>query len=155
MKAKPSLGSRLTFGLAAAAAAIFALTASECQTDTNFTQHASELICDDKVDNDEDGSADCLDSDCSNACVVSVGINVFPKPVTKDSLVLTGTQSNATSVVVSILPSGTVGSVVLGPGSWTANVTNLSALTTYTITATSSNGQGQGDTATVSFPRSN
>lgn len=154
MKAKPSLGSRLMFGLAAAAAAIFALTASECQTDTNFIAHASELICNDKVDNDEDGSADCLDSDCSNACVVFVGINDFPKPVTKDSLVLAGTQSNATSVVLTILPSGTAGTATLGSGTWTANITNISALTTYTITATASNGQGQSDTATVSFQRS-
>ncbi len=154
MKATASPAARILLGLAAASAALFALTASKCDSSTAFVPFVAE-ICTDNQDNDEDGFIDCKDSDCDRACELTVTINDFSKPVTRDTLPLSGTHAHATSVVVSVTPSGTGGTAVLAGDTWSLSVTNLSARTTYTLMAVATDAQDRHDTATTTFLRGN
>lgn len=59
-----------------------------------------ESVCDDAIDDDDDGRADCDDDDCSLACAdVSAVCDATPVTVIEGSATLTGTTSEGTSVM--------------------------------------------------------
>jgi hypothetical protein len=154
MKILSVSGLRAAAGLAAAGAIILVFTASKCEQDTTFTNFVPEN-CTDKIDNDGDGQIDCADSDCALACAVSISLDALPGIFTTDTLVLTGTQTNATSVaVVSISPAGTPVSATITNDTWKATIPGLIQKTTYTMTVVGSNGD-RGDTLHASFTRGN
>jgi hypothetical protein len=141
--------------LAGAAAVLFALSASKCDSTTDFPPFVAE-ICTDKIDNDSDGHADCADSDCDNVCTVNVTINSIPPSITVDTLNIAGTVTNATAVSVTVVPSGAVansGQAVVTGGNWTATLIQLSGLKTYTIKAVAADANHRADTATATFER--
>ncbi|GEM_PF-2265702 len=141
--------------LAGAAAVLFALTASKCDSTTDFPSYVAE-ICNDKIDNDSDGQVDCADSDCANACTVGVTIGVVPAILGQDTLNLSGSVTNSSAVAITVIPSGSVdnsGQATVSGGTWQARLRNLSARTTYTVKAVAADANNRGDTATVSFER--
>jgi hypothetical protein len=142
---------RILLALAAAGAAVLTLTASDCQTKTAFEEFVPE-ICTDNTDNDGDRLIDCKDSDCSGECKVTVNIDDFSKPIKADSLLLTGTQTNASTVVVNIAPQGVGGTATLETGIWKRTLTGMSKDTTYTLTVIAANGDFK-DTAITTFER--
>ena len=149
---KPSL--RIAAGLAAAGALVLTLTASKCEENTTFPGFVAE-ICNDNIDNNSDGKIDCADPTCSGsaACTVSLSIDVLPGVITKDTLVLTGHQTNASSVaVVSVTPAGTPAAATITGDTWSAMLTNLTQRTTYTVIVVGSKGELR-DTAQTTFVR--
>lgn len=147
---KPAL--RTAAYLAAAGALV--LTASKCEEQTTFPAFVAE-ICNDNIDNNGDGKIDCADPTCvgSAACTVSLSIDVLPGIITKDTLVLTGHQTNASSVaVVSLTPVGIPGTATVTGDTWSATLTNLTQRTTYTVTVVGSKGDLR-DTVHTSFTR--
>lgn len=155
MKSIPASGFRAAAWTAAAGSLCLVLTASKCEQHTTFPGYVAE-ICNDKIDNDEDGKTDCEDSDCAADCAVHVTINPIASPIATDTLTLTGHQTHATSIAINLAPSGLPGTVTLDPASdnWSAKLTNLSQNAVYNITAIASNGDIR-DTATASFTRGN
>jgi hypothetical protein len=138
--------------LAAASALVLVLTASKCEEKTIFPPYVAE-ICADKIDNDGDGLVDCADSDCDLSCTVSISLDVLPGTFTPDSLVLTGHQTNATSVaVVSIVPAGAPAAAVITGDNWKATLTGLIQKAAYTVTVVGSNGD-RADTVRAVFTR--
>ena len=142
---------RILSVLAIAGAALFALTASKCETRTTFPEYQTE-ICTDNLDNDDDGKLDCKDPDCANDCRVTVTINEFAKPVHSDTIELSGTQAKAASVVVNVTAPGIGGSATVETGTWKRQITGLAADTTYTVTVIAVNGDFK-DTAATTFDR--
>lgn len=113
-------------------------------------------ICTDNQDNDTDGKIDCADADCDLACEVILTINPIARTIVQDTLVITGTVTNATSVAISILPSGQVensGQATVTGDTWSAKLINLSDRTVYTVTAKAVDQNNRSDTAFVSFER--
>jgi hypothetical protein len=153
---------RLAAALAAAGAAYFALTASKCQQSTEFVPFVAEQAdkCLDKIDNDADGKIDCDDPDCNTICAVQVNIDAIPSVISADTLTITGTQHNATSVsVISVSPQGggtqgTGSAPVLTGETWRSTLSNLGERVLYTVTVVGSNGNRR-DTATATFTRGN
>jgi hypothetical protein len=146
---------RALLTLAGGTAALLSLTAYTCSSTTEFPPYVAE-ICTDNQDNDADGKTDCADSDCDNACTVTLTIAAVPALLNQDSLTLTGTVSNATAVAVSISPSGTVqnaGQATVTGANWSAKITNLAQRTVYTVTAKAVDQSNRTDTATASFER--
>lgn len=142
-------GLRAAACLAAASAVILVFTASKCVQDTTFTNYVPEN-CTDKLDNDGDGLIDCADNDCDPSCAVTITLDALPGNFSSDTLVLTGHQTNATSVaVVSVTPAGTPVAAVITNDTWKATVPGLIQPTTYTLTIVGSNG----DRADTLMPR--
>ncbi len=147
--------SRTLATIAAAATILTALTASKCVQKTEIVPFVAE-ICTDKVDNDEDGRTDCRDSDCDLVCEVEVSISATPTILTSDSLTLNGSHANASSIAVTITPSGTSpGNATLTGNDWEARFTGLDEPTTYVVTVIASDENERKDTATVTFERIN
>lgn len=139
--------------LAGGAALLFALSASKCETETTFPGYVAE-ICTDKIDNDEDGRIDCQDSDCRDECAVKVTILPPAAPITVDSLTISGTHFNASTITVSITPSGLAGAASpLADGTWKAHLSSLTARTAYTVIAVGADAQGGLDADTVTVVR--
>jgi|SRR5690606_12612386 len=139
--------------LAGGAALFFALSASKCETETTFPGYVTE-ICTDKIDNDEDGRVDCQDSDCAEACAVKVAILPPVAPLAGDTLTLTGTHLNASTISVTVTPSGLAGAVnALADGTWKAPLTSLTERTTYTVIAVAADAQGGLASDTVTLVR--
>jgi hypothetical protein len=138
--------------LAGALALVFVLSASKCVTD--FPPYVQE-ICTDNLDNDGDGLIDCKDSDCNLECQVNVTVATVPSPIATDSITLTGTQFNASSINVSIVPSGLPGVAVITGGAWQAKVTGLLDAVTYTVMVIAQDANNKMDTAITSFERRN
>jgi hypothetical protein len=136
--------------VAGGAALIFALCASDCETSTEFPGFVTEKICTDNIDNDSDGVADCLDSDCDQACQVQVSINT-PGVIIDDALALTGTVHNATTITIVMSPTGEADPVQISGETWSTTVRNFTSSGTYRITATATSAQGKSasDTASV------
>lgn len=130
----------------------FVLTASKCQTDTIFVDFTPE-ICGDKLDNDGDGKTDCKDSDCSNACTVTLNLFPIPSPIKNDSLTISGTQHNASSIAIQIAPDGEGGTLQPTQENWEFTLLDLSKDTTYTVTVIASDALGNKDTATSKFTK--
>lgn len=140
MKVLSASGFRAAAGLAAAGAVVLVFTASKCVEQTTFPTYIAE-ICTDKIDNDGDGKIDCEDSDCDAACSVSITLDALPGIFTTDTLILTGHQTNATSVAVtSITPSGTPVTATITNDTWKAIIPGLVQRTLYTVTIVGRNG---------------
>jgi hypothetical protein len=145
---------RASASLAAAGALVLVLTASKCGEETTFPAFVAE-ICSDNIDNNSDGKIDCADPSCGGtaACTVSLSFDVLPGVITKDTLVLTGHQTNATSVaVLSVTPAGNSSPATITGETWSATLTNLTQRTTYTVTVVGSKGELR-DTVHTTFIR--
>ena len=152
---KASRTPHILLSLSGAAAVLFALSASKCESVTDFPPFVAE-ICTDKVDNDSDGHADCADSDCDIACTVAVTINPLSPSITVDTMNIAGTVTNATAVSVTVTPSGSVansGQAVVTGSNWTATLIQLSAQRTYTVKAVAADANNRADTAIATFER--
>jgi hypothetical protein len=148
---------RLFTTLAGGTAVLFALSASKCQTATDFPAFVQE-ICTDDLDNDSDGKKDCLDSDCDPACAVTLTINALSPTLSVDSLTLTGSVTNATGVAISINPAAQVdnsGQATVTGSTWKASITGMATPGVYTVTALAAGQGGRADTAIASFERKN
>lgn len=146
----PARKSLLPLGLLAAA---LALTAAQCEHKIDFPGFVAEN-CSDNVDNDEDGKADCNDTDCEEDCRVEVTIDQPTATITTDSLRLTGTHFNATTVAVSMSPGGTGGNAQkVGGDRWEYLVTNIGTSGTYKATVVASGAGTRRDTAVVTFQK--
>lgn len=141
---------RLPAMLAAACAAVLVFSASKCAT-TTFPAYVTEL-CANNVDDDEDGKVDCKDNECSDSCRIHVEINPIPQPVKVDTFEISGTQANATSILVNIAPIGDAGAATLEAGTWKRVLAGIKTDTTYTVTVIASKGDLR-DTATTTFVR--
>jgi hypothetical protein len=137
----------------AAAALFMALTASKCRNNVEFVDFVPE-ICDDKVDNDEDGETDCDDSSCEVECAVDV-VAFPPGPVTADSVKISGTHENAASITVQVVPSGLGGAATIAGGEWEFTIRNLNADGIHTVTVQAVSAEDRRDTAVVTFERRN
>jgi len=149
---KPVL--RASASLAAAGALVLVLTASKCEEETIFPGYTPE-ICTDNLDNNNDGKIDCADPSCGGtaACTVTLSFDVLPGIITKDTLVLTGHQTNATAVaVLSVIPAGTAAPGTITGDAWSAMLTNLSQKGNYTVTVVGSKGELR-DTISTTFIR--
>jgi hypothetical protein len=135
--------------VAGGAAMIFALCADTCETSTEFPGFVKE-ICNDNVDNDSDGTVDCLDSDCDQACQITLVTNL-PGAIAGDTLVLSGTAHNATSINVTVRPNGEADPVVVVGDTWRTVARKLVSAGQYifTVTATGAQGKTVTDTTTV------
>lgn len=147
---KPSSYLLLPLG---AAALFMALTAAKCRNNVEFVDFVPE-ICDDKIDNDEDGGTDCDDSSCDAECAVDV-VAFPPGPVTADSVKISGTQENAASITVQVVPSGLGGAATISGGTWEFTIRNLNTDGMHTVTAQAVSAQDRRDTAIVTFERRN
>jgi hypothetical protein len=148
---------RLLTTLAGGSALAFALTASKCQSTTEFPAFVPE-ICTDSQDNDSDGKIDCADSDCNLVCTVTLTVDPVAPNIAQDTLTIKGKVTNATAVAVSILPSGQVensGQATVTGGEWSARLINLTDRAVYTVTARAVDENNRSDTVTVSFERTN
>lgn len=146
---------RLLTTLAGGSAIAFALTASKCQSTTDFPAFVPE-ICTDDVDNDSDGKKDCLDSDCDLSCAVDVAIGAVPTTLIVDSLTLSGTVTNATGVAVSVNPVAQVensGQATVTGSTWKVRISGLNTKGIYTVTARAVGQGDRSDTAMVVFQR--
>ncbi|MDQ3002739.1 MAG: hypothetical protein M3Y08_15935 [Fibrobacterota bacterium] len=145
--------SRTLATIAGAAAILTVLTASKCEQTTKIVPFVAEN-CTDILDNDEDGRADCRDSDCNNVCEVEITIGATPATLTSDSLTIEGSHVNASSIAVTITPNGTSpGNATFTGATWEARFIGLSLRATYVVTAIASDDSGRKDTATVTFQR--
>jgi hypothetical protein len=154
MKVLSAPGFRAAAGLAAAGACVLVFTASKCEQETIFPSYVAEN-CTDKADNDGDGKIDCEDSDCIPACAVSVTLDALPGTFATDTLILTGHQTNATSVAVaSITPNGTPVAAVITSDTWKATIPGLTQKIAYTVTIVGKNGE-LADTVVATFTRGN
>lgn len=152
---KASRTPQILLSLAGAAAILFALSASKCETTTDFPPFVAE-ICTDKIDNDSDSHADCADSDCDLVCTVNVTINPLSPSITADTMNIAGTVTNATAVAVTVSPSGSVansGQAVVNGSNWTATLIQLSDKRVYTIKAVAADANNRADTAIATFER--
>jgi hypothetical protein len=143
---------RILYPLAGAIALLFALCASKCEHTTEIVPFVKE-ICTDVQDNDGDGKVDCQDSDCDDECAVHVHINPMADLRGTDSLTVTGTHFKATGIILSVTPSGTAGAATIIGDTWSARVSQLQDLNTYTIRAIGSDAQNRSDTATATVTR--
>lgn len=130
---------------------LFALVAATCETE--FPPYVQE-ICDDTQDNDTDGETDCQDSDCSAECDVEVFINTLPA-ATEDTLIVSGTSTRATSVTVSVTPTGTGGRADLkSDGTWEIILRQVNGRgETHRVEAIANGASGLSDTAQATFQR--
>jgi hypothetical protein len=145
----------ILLSLAGATAILFALSASKCETTTDFPPFVAE-ICTDKVDNDSDGQADCADADCDNLCAVNVTINPLTPSITVDTMNIAGTVSNATAVAITVGPIGSVansGQAVVTGSNWTATLIQLTDKRIYTVKAVAADANNRADTAVATFER--
>jgi hypothetical protein len=150
-------GTRLAAGLAAIGAMYFAMTASKCEQTTELVPFVAEQAdkCLDKLDNDDDGRIDCADPDCNAVCEVTLNVDALPAVINTDTLVLTGTQHNATSItVVSLSPQGTGDTPAISGETWSVRLSGLTLKTSYNVILVASNGDRR-DTATTTFARGN
>ncbi|MEO6096336.1 MAG: hypothetical protein ABIW76_11790 [Fibrobacteria bacterium] len=141
--------------LTGAAAILFALLGSKCDSVTDFPPFVAE-ICADKIDNDSDGHADCSDTDCDNVCAVNVTINQLAPSITVDTMNIAGTVTNATAVAITVGPSGSVansGQAVVTGSNWTATLIQLSDKGVYTIKAVAADANNRADTVVATFER--
>lgn len=156
MQVLSKTGFRAAASLAAAGALVLVLTASKCEEETTFPAYIAE-ICTDNIDNNNDGKIDCLDPSCSGtaACTVTLSFDVLPGVITKDTLVLTGHQTNATAVaVLSVSPVGIASPATISGDAWSATLTNLTQNGTYTVSVVGSKGELR-DTINTTFVRGN
>lgn len=131
-----SIATRLAIGLGL----LFVLTAEKCENETRFIA-AKQEICNDAIDNDDNGKVDCADSFCLSSCALELTVN--PTFITAaDTQLVSGFQKRASKIVVEMLPNyETNGTATLTQSEWSflarklANGTN-----TLTITATDSAG---------------
>lgn len=147
--------SRIPAALAGAAALLFILSAAKCQSETTFPAYVDEN-CTDKVDNDEDGKADCLDNDCKDECAVRIAIIPPVMPIAADTLTISGTHFNAASIRASLMPGNVLKTGdPQTDGTWKIQVADLVVDVEYTLTvvATPPEGQSGSDTASVTFKR--
>lgn len=135
------------------AALLFALVAAKCESHTEFPGFVDEN-CIDGVDNDEDGQKDCVDVDCAVACAVEVFITA-PAPAVADSLKISGTHRNATSISIQVTPSGAGGAANIVGESWDFMIKGISGTGIHTITATATSAKGLKDTDSATFQRGN
>jgi hypothetical protein len=153
MKAKSFL-----FLLAGALGLVFVLTASKCESTTEFPGYKPE-ICSDNIDNDEDRLTDCLDPDCKGSCAAIVTIDSIASPTSTDTIKVTGSQTNAISVTVSVTPSGVGGLATPhggkweGQGTWEVKLTQIINPGVYTVTAMAKDKGTGSSSATATFTR--
>lgn len=147
--------SRFPAALAGAGALLFILSASKCQSETTFPAYVDEN-CADKVDNDEDGKADCLDNDCKEECAVQIDVLSPETPIMEDILTISGTHFNAAAIRATLMPGNIQKTIVpQANGNWEALITDLVIDVEYsfTVVATPPLGQSGSDTASVRFTR--
>lgn len=137
----------------AAAALFMALAAAKCRNTVEFVDFVPE-VCDDGVDNDENGLADCDDSSCDVACAVDV-VAFPPGTVSADSVKIAGTHRNAASITVQVVPSGLGGAAVIAGGTWEFTIRNLNVDGPHTVTVQAVSAQDKRDTASVTFEKRN
>lgn len=139
------------FPLAALAGLLVLFTAFKCDHTSNWVENVPEQ-CGDGTDNDQDGAADCSDSDCALACAVNLVI--FPvSQLSADSVKVEGTVTNASSVAVTVRPVGEVGPVAVTGQNWSVMLRKLSTTGLYTVNATATSAQNKTDTASITFTR--
>lgn len=145
---------RIVASLAAAGAV--AVTVSKCKETTTFPAYVAEN-CSDNIDNNNDGKIDCADPSCAGtaACTVVLDFDVIPSVITKDTLVLTGHQTNATAVaVLSVSPVGIASPATISGETWSATLTSLTQIGNYTVSVVASKGALR-DTVKTTFVRGN
>jgi hypothetical protein len=130
-----------------------ALTAAECRNDLEFVDFVPE-ICDDKIDNDDNGMTDCDDASCEDECAVQV-VAFPPGPVVADSVKISGTHQNAASITVQVTPSGLGGGAAISGGTWDFTIRNLNANGAHTVTVLAVSAEDRRDTAIVTFEKGN
>lgn len=131
----------------------FVLTASDCHNDFGFTAPVNAEICNNFIDDDNNGLTDCRDPACATfpACVPALTINPISQPVTHDTLTVTGTVQHAVSISASISPVGSAGSVQISGSNWSVILSNLATnSTTLQVVGTDSTGALH-DTVPVTF----
>lgn len=136
------------------AAILFALVAAQCESNLEFPPFVQE-VCTDNVDNDEDGAADCDDSDCNTVCGVKVEVSTPPGVAADSSVKLSGTHENASTISVSVIPDGTAGAATITGATWEFTVRNISTPGIHTATILATSAKGRTDTATTTFQKRN
>lgn len=133
---------------------LFAMSAASCESSLEFPPYVQE-ICTDNADNDDDGAADCDDSDCNAVCVVKVEVSTPPDVAADSSVKLTGTHENASTISVSVVPNGTGGAAIITGAAWEFTVRNISTPGIHTATILATSAKGRTDTATTTFQKRN
>ncbi len=138
--------------LAGAFALAFVIAATECHTNTDFPPFVKE-ICTDNIDNDGDGLTDCKDSDCALECKTHVTLSPITTPITADSIAISGTQTHAASIAITVTSPGVASQPVISGSTWQANLTRLTDNIIYTVVVVATDSNRLTDTAKASFER--
>lgn len=140
----------LPFGLAAA---LFVLVAAKCEYKIDYPGFVLER-CDNNIDDDEDGKADCSDlDDCQDFCRVEVEIDQPTASVETDTLLILGSHLNAKSIAITVTSGGTGGTITPTGNRWQFIVRNIVTKGPYVITAVANGSSTLRDTATVHFQK--
>lgn len=133
---------------------MFMSTASKCTQETRFLEVKNE-ICSDKQDNDDDGKVDCKDEDCASDCKIELTVDVFSNPINTDSLLLSGSYRNATSIAITVSPPDFVGgSAKLENFKWSYLLKSIPpGSKSFTLTITAQNEEGNRETRTEKLER--